>query len=132
MQAPGITTTCSRVERLKTNKSPVKPMKPMQPMSRMKPMAPMEPVAPMAAPKRWWPEDLGVNPDSAGGQNETRYAFFGEHKRLAVATGDGKVQVYDTGDHRISGVKQHQSGNGKKVTFTSQHGEVDLTALKPV
>lgn len=51
--------------------------------------------------------------------------------RLAVDTGDGKVQVYDTGDHRIPGVQQHQSGDARKVTFTSPHGEVDLETLKP-
>jgi hypothetical protein len=100
-------------------------LKCMEPIPKMKPMAPMK------APERWWPEELGEHPNSAGGQNETRYAFFGDQKRLAVDTGDGKVQLYDTGDHRISGVQQHQSGSGKKVTFTSQHGEVDLAALKP-
>jgi hypothetical protein len=69
-------------------------------------MKPMSPMKPMKAPERWWPEELGENPNSAGGQNET-------------------------GDHRISGVQQHQSGSGRKVTFTSQHGEVDLGTLKP-
>jgi hypothetical protein len=92
----------------------------------------MKPMEPMKAPQRWWPDELGENPSSAGGQNETRYAFFAEKQRLALDTGDGKVQLYDTGDHRISGVQQHQSGNGRKVTFTSQHGEVDLAALPRV
>ena len=100
-------------------------------LKRMEPMPKMKPMAPMKAPERWWPEELGEHPNSAGGQNETRYAFFGDQKRLAVDTGDGKVQLYDTGDHRISGVQQHQSGSGRKVTFTSQHGEVDLATLKP-
>jgi hypothetical protein len=104
-------------------------MKPMNPMSGMKPMSPMKP---MKAPERWWPEELGEHPNSAGGQNETRYAFFGDKQRLAVDTGDGHIRLYDTGDHRISGVQQHQSGGGRKVTFTSQHGEVDLTTLKSV
>ena len=90
----------------------------------------MQPMKPMKALRRWWPEELGESPDSAGGQNKTRYAFFGDRRRLAIDTGDGQVQVYDTGDHRISGVQQHQGGNGKKVTFTSQHGEVDLAELK--
>ena len=103
-------------------------MKPMEPMLVMKLMSPMEP---MRAPERWWPEELGENPNSAGGQNETRYAFFGDQQRLAVDADDGKVQGYNTGDHRISGVQQHQSGGGRKVTFTSQHGEVDLGTLKP-
>ena len=101
----------------------------MKPMSGMKPMTPMNP---MKAPERWWSEELGENPNSAGGQGETRYAFFGEKNRLALDLGDGNVQVYDTGDHRISGVQQHQSSSGRKVTFTSQHGEVALEKLKPV
>ena len=93
----------------------------MEPMSGMKPMSPMKPMEPMKAPERWWPEELGENPNSAGGQNETRYAFFGGQQRLAV----------DTGEHRISGVQQHQTGE-RRVTFTSQHGESDLTTLRPV
>jgi hypothetical protein len=107
-------------------------MKPMEPMQPMKPMAPMKPMEPMKAPARWWPEELGENPNSAGGQNEARYAFFGDKQRLAFDAGDGKVEVYDTGDHRISGVQQHQGSNGRKVTFTSQHGEVELAKLQKV
>ena len=98
----------------------------------MKPMSPMRAMEPMKAPERWWPEALGETPDSAGGQNETRYAFFSKQKRLAIDTGDRNTKIYDTGDHRISGVQQHQRGSGRKVTFTSQHGEVDLETLKPV
>ncbi len=85
----------------------------------------------MKAPERWWPEELGENPNSAGGQNEARYAFFGDKQRLAVDTGDGIVQVYDTADHRISGVQQQQSGGGKELIFASQHGEVALAKLMP-
>jgi hypothetical protein len=98
----------------------------------MKPMQGMKPMAPMKPPERWWPEELGEHPNSAGGQNEARYAFFAETRRLAVDAGDGKVKVYDTGDHRISGVQQHQSGGGRKVTFTSQDGELDLATLQAV
>ena len=104
----------------------------MKPMEPMKPMSPMKPMEPMKAPERWWPEDIGEDPNSAGGQNETRYAFFVDKRRLAVDMGDGKVHIYDTGDHRISAVQQHQSGSGRKTTFTSQHGEVDLATLTPV
>jgi hypothetical protein len=100
----------------------------MKPMEPMKPMTPMQP---MQAAKRWWPEALGENPSSAGGQNQTRYAFFAEKRRLAVDSGDGNIKVYDTGDHRISGVQQSQSGSGGNTTFTSQHGEVDLATLEP-
>lgn len=95
-------------------------------------MEPMQPLPPLRSPTRWWPEDLGENPSSAGGQNEARYAFFGEKKRLALDLGDGNVRLYDAGDHRISGVQQHQDDRGRKITFTSQHGEVDLAKLTPI
>src|ERR1700740_1861359 len=98
-------------------------MKPMEPMSGMKPMKPMK------GPERWWPEELGEQPHSAGGQNEMRYAFFGDQQRLAVDTGDGKVRVYETEDHRISGVQPHESGGGRKVPFTRQKGEVACATL---
>jgi hypothetical protein len=97
----------------------------------MKPMEPMKPMKPPQASERWWPEALGEQPSSAGAQNETRYAFFADKQRLAVDSGNGNVKVYDTGDHRISGVQQSQSGSGANATFTSQHGEVDLATLKP-
>jgi len=100
-------------------------------MDPMKPMKPMAPMKPMQAPARWWPEALGDQPSSAGSQNNTHYAFFSDTRRLAVDTGDGSVKVYDTADHRISGVQQTSSGAGGKWTFTSQHGEVDLATLKP-
>jgi ketosteroid isomerase-like protein len=83
----------------------------------------------MESPQRWWPEELGENPNAVGGQDEMRYAFFADKKRLVVDVSDGSPQVYDTADHQISGVKQHQTGDGRKVTFTSQHGELDLETL---
>ena len=100
-------------------------MKPMEPMKPMKPMKPMQATA------RWWPESLGEQPSSAGGQNQVRYAFFADKRRLAVSAGDRKVMLYDTADHQISGVQQSQSSSGGKLTFTSQHGEMDLAKLEP-
>jgi len=97
-------------------------------MTPMKPMAPMKPMSP---PKRWWPENLGDSPNSSGGQNGARYAFFGDKKRLAVDVGDGKVKVYDTGDHQITGVQQQQGGGKRDVVLMSQHGNVALDELKP-
>ena len=99
----------------------------------MKPMEPMKPMKGFAddASSRWWPESLGTSPNSAGGQNELRYAYFGDKHRLAVDDGGG-VKVYDTGDHEVSGVSQRQDGGGRKVVFTSQKGEVNLGALKTV
>jgi hypothetical protein len=78
----------------------------------------------------WWPGDLGT-PAAAGGQNNLRYAWFPATRRLAVDLG-GKVWVYDTGDHNIGGVSQQQSGGAMTLTFTSQHGVVDVSALPVV
>ena len=77
----------------------------------------------------WWPSGLG-SPNSSGGQNDVRYAYFAEPKRLAVDV-NGKVTVYDTGDHKINGVSQQQ-GSKSSLTFTSQHGDVDLSSLPVV
>lgn len=96
----------------------------------MEPMKPMEPMQPASA-NRWWPESLGDSPNSAGGQNEARYAYFADKNRLAVDTGDGNVSVYDTAGHQISGVQQDQSGSGKKLVFTGG-GNVSLDDLKKV
>ena len=102
----------------------------------MKPMQPMEPMQPMksmsASQERWWPESLGDSPNSVGGQNEVRYAYFSDKDRLAVDTGDGKVGVYDTGGQKISGVQQAQSGDKRSVVFTGPQGEIALDKLKKV
>jgi hypothetical protein len=74
----------------------------------------------------WWPSDLG-NPAATGAQNNVRYAYFPYPRRLAVDI-NGKVTVYDTLDHQISGFSQQQSGSGS-VTFTSQYGVVSLLDL---
>ena len=73
----------------------------------------------------WWPADLGA-PSSTGAQNNLRYAVFPGTRRLAIDQG-GRVSLYDTGDHLISGVSQAQSGD-QTLTFTSQHGLVRLCA----
>jgi hypothetical protein len=77
----------------------------------------------------WWPGDLGW-PNATGAQNNVRYAYFAQSRRLAVDLG-GAVTVYDTLDHQIGGVSQQQSRDGS-VTFSSQHGPVDLGALPVV
>jgi hypothetical protein len=77
----------------------------------------------------WWPAELG-QPNSSGGQNDIRYAYFGHANRLAVDTG-GTVTVYDTGDHVISGVSQQQ-GNGWTLTFSSQYGTVPVGSLRVI
>jgi hypothetical protein len=74
----------------------------------------------------WWPADLG-SPTATGSQNNVRYAYFADARRLAVDSG-GQVRVYDTLDHRIGGFSQQQ-GSGGSILFTSQHGTVELAAL---
>lgn len=77
----------------------------------------------------WWPAGLG-SPSSTGTQNRSRYAFFPGTRRLAIER-EGKVTVYDTGDHRIGGVGQQQGG-GDSMSFSSQLGIVDLSSLPVV
>jgi hypothetical protein len=76
-----------------------------------------------------WPEELG-RASSTGAQNDLRYAFFPESRRLAIRAGD-RLTVYDTRDHRISGFSQQQSGD-QSLTFTSQHGLVRVADLREV
>lgn len=79
----------------------------------------------------WWPAGLG-RPASVGAQNDTRYAYFPESRRLAVQAG-GRTTLHDTGDHRIGGVAQAQGGGpAASLAFTSQHGPVRLADLPAV
>jgi hypothetical protein len=104
-------------------------MEPMKPMKSMQPMEPMKPMEPMGSGPKWWPNDLGA-PASCGSQNDVRYAFFPSSRRLAIEE-SGKVTVYDSGDHQISGVSQQQ-GSDRTLAFTSQKGDVKTNELKKV
>lgn len=75
---------------------------------------------------QWWPGDLGA-PSSSGSQNDVRYAFFPQARRLVVQR-NGQVTVFDTLDHNISGVSQQQGG-GTSLTFSSQYGTVSTLSL---
>ena len=77
----------------------------------------------------WWPADLG-RPTSIGAQNDVRYAYFTQTRRLAIEV-NSRVTVYDTLDHQISGFSQQQSTGGS-LTFSSQHGLVDIASLPVV
>jgi hypothetical protein len=77
----------------------------------------------------WWPAELGT-PSSTGAQNDMRYAFFPAAHRLAIGIGR-QVTVYDTGDHRLGGFSQQQSGD-RSLSFTSQHGLVRVADLEVV
>lgn len=83
--------------------------------------------APAPAPSGdWWPSGLG-RPSAVGAQGGMRYACFPDARRMAVARA-GRVTVYDTGEHRILGVSQSQSG-GQELHFTSQNGSVRVSDL---
>lgn len=87
-------------------------------------------VAPAAgASADWRPSDLRF-PNSTGAQNGVRYACFAQARRLVIDIG-GTVTVYDTLDHRISGVSQQQSA-GATLNFSSQHGPIDVASLPVV
>jgi hypothetical protein len=75
----------------------------------------------------WWPAELG-SPSSSGGQNDSRYAYFPEARRLAINR-NGQVSVYDTLDHQIGGVQQQQGGNSGSLSFSSQFGTFTVESL---
>jgi hypothetical protein len=77
----------------------------------------------------WWPADLG-SPASVGAQNDMRYAYFPDKRRLALWHG-GRVELLDTGEHRISGFGQQQGGSDS-ITLSSQLGAVPLASLKRI
>jgi len=76
-----------------------------------------------------WPEELG-QPSAQGAQNDMRYAYFPERRRLAISVG-GRVTVYDTGDHQVGGFGQSQSGD-QSLNFNSQYGLVRVADLPVV
>jgi hypothetical protein len=75
----------------------------------------------------WWPDGFGT-PSAVGAQNDLRYAVF--PRRLVIQDG-GRVEIYDTGNHRIFGVAQAQSAD-QTLTFTSQDGLVRVKDLPKV
>jgi hypothetical protein len=83
----------------------------------------------MSASRDWWPSGLG-RPGAVGAQNDLRYAVFPESGRL-VLDDHGTISVYATGDHRIFGVAQAQSGD-QTLSFTSQDGLVRVADLRKV
>lgn len=92
---------------------------------------PTGPVSLFVAPEpgtsgHWWSANLGM-PNNTGAQNNVRYAYFAQARRLALEV-NGRVTVYDTLDHHISGFAQQQSGCSN-LSFFSQHGLVDVTQL---
>jgi hypothetical protein len=75
----------------------------------------------------WWPSELGF-PSSSGGQNDARYAYFPQPRRLAIER-SGVVTIYDTLDHQIGGVQQQQTGPWGSLSFSSQRGTFTVESL---
>lgn len=92
---------------------------------------PIGPVSLFIAPSggssgEWWGADLRW-PTSTGAQNDVRYAYFAQARRLAIDL-HGQVTIYDTLDHQIGGFSQQQSYGGS-LTFSSQYGLVEVSRL---
>jgi hypothetical protein len=92
------------------------------------PLPPQSPRGDSIAPgNAWWPAELG-NPSSSGGQNDARYAYFPQSKRLAILQ-NGNITVYNTLNHQIGGVQQQQGGYSGSLTFSSQYGTFSVDTL---
>ncbi len=76
----------------------------------------------------WWGDDLG-EPTTAGGQNDMRYAYFSEKNRLAVER-SGKVYVYDTNGHKITGAMQQQANTAQTLAFNTERGSMTEAEFK--
>jgi hypothetical protein len=84
-------------------------------------------VAPPAGSSgEWWPAGIGW-PNSTGAQNNARYAYFQQARRLAIEV-NGTVTLYDTLDHQIGGFSQQQSYGGS-MSFNSQYGLMSVADL---
>ena len=87
------------------------------------------PPPPPSTSPDWWPAGLG-RASATGSQNGTRYACFPDARRVAVEQA-GAVTVFDSGDHRITGVSQAQSAS-QDLSFSSQLGTIRATDLPVV
>ena len=77
--------------------------------------------------ERWWPAELG-EPAARGENARLAYAYFDGPARLAIRRA-GRVTLYATGAHHITGVAQTQNAEAGEIVFTSQIGEVALADL---
>jgi hypothetical protein len=84
----------------------------------------------VAREPQWWPDSLPW-PDVTGVQNDVRYAWFAAARRLVVER-DGRVTLYDTGDHRITGVAQSQDARHRGLAFSTERGPLDVNSLPVV
>ena len=81
----------------------------------------------MASGNAWWPGE-SRQPELERGQNDSRYAYFPQTRRLAIQR-NGQVSIYDTLDHQIGGVQQQQGGPFGSLSFSSQFGTFTVDSL---
>jgi hypothetical protein len=74
-----------------------------------------KPMKAMEAPVRWWPEELGEQPHSAGGQNEMRYAFFGDQHSKRLEPRSLPISLTIGFDRASARAKRSQSAGKKAV-----------------
>ncbi len=86
-----------------------------------------EPGQPFQNGGNWWPSELG-HPSSSGSQNNFKYAYFPDPVRRLAILDNGRLRVYDTLNHHISGVSQQQ-GSNDRFSVSSQFGWVDIYNL---
>jgi hypothetical protein len=100
-------------------------------LSRIMPVASgFAPFAEFASYKAWWPEHLGRS-SATGDQNDLAYAYFPQKNRLALNL-SGKIYLYDTTGHTITGLSQQQSGFTRSILLHTPQGLLDLSNLPPV
>lgn len=102
-------------------------MEAMKSMEPLKPMEPMQEMPPLANGVTWWPEEFGT-PSTAGSQNDLRYAFFPQKRRLVIER-HRELAIYDSGGHDIDGVSQ-SDGHERVLSFTSSGRDVALDTLR--
>jgi hypothetical protein len=57
------------------------------------------------------------------------YAYFRQSQRLAILH-NGKIRLYNTLNHQITGVRQQQGGYSGSLMFSSQYGTFGIDTLE--
>src|ERR1700759_3932606 len=74
-----------------------------------------------------WPTALGIA-STSGSSAEMRYAYFPQHRRLAVEW-RGVVTIYDTAEYQFRGMLQAHSAETVGTSILTQRGRVRLVDL---
>ena len=80
---------------------------------------------PAGSSGHWWPADLG-RPTSTGAQNDVRYAYFAQTRRLAIEV-NGRVTVYERDEGRRAGLTTSLPSGIKQTCWTNSIMSAALT-----